>query len=97
MKSRMLTSVLTFIKTVFANYGVEIVFIVGISTYIYTKYYYHPFQFDQEKALEQIQFPETLKVDMNRQRQMLLWQMKNDSINDGDYDESQRIFYEKLR
>lgn len=74
------------IKVFFDNYGVDIIFIVGLFCYLYFKYYFHPFLFDTDKAIKEINFPDTIEVNYELHKKIVRDQFVKDSIN-GDYDE----------
>ena len=53
--------------------------------------------FDQEKAMKEIQFPDTLKVNMELQKAVAKDQFKRDSIENGVFDEADRTYQGKSR
>jgi len=65
MNRREPSSLFTIIKKLVSEFAVAIVFIGGISLIIYFKYYWHPLEFDVDKAMHEIKFEDTLKVDKN--------------------------------
>lgn len=87
MKSRTLTSLLTFIKILYENYAVDVIVVAGLLLYVYTKFYFDPLKFDVDKSLDSIVYPDTLKVNYEWQKSVAKEKAKQDSIKYGGIDE----------